>query len=216
MKSIERGTFEKFVVQWKHVSNHARLLLFFYLIFIILNPIATADLIREPKLEVVVDSLHKEVSPEEDAIFYWTVYNNESFITIEVSVQSEPKTEFSESSFSLVPGEKREVTQTIFISDISDNSTNLSCEVLWSGMVEIGATSGTFTPWSGRVNVSVVNGTEPVQTFQHEIPNPDTPFYYMPILMMSSILLIYIMLIIIRKKLISQKRLGKKKDLSNS
>jgi hypothetical protein len=135
----------------------------------ILNPVARADIIREPKLEVVVDNVHKEVSHEEDAIFYWTVFNNESFITIDVSVQSKPKTEFSESSFSLGPGKRREITQTIYISDNTENTTNLSHEVHWNGMVQTGATSGTFTAWSGLINVSVINETR----FDHDLYNND-------------------------------------------
>jgi hypothetical protein len=204
MKSIGSGTFSEFMVHWKHIFNHARLLLFFYLIFTLLNPVTTGDIIREPKLEVVVDSVHKEISPKEDVIFYWTVYNNESFITIEVTAQCEPKTEFSESSFSLGPGERREVTQTIFISEVSENSTNISHEVHWNGMVQTGSTSGTFTAWSGLINVSFVNKTN----FDEDLYNYEFNWEYHNSENSSSIFTIiclittiFVALIIARKKL---------------
>ncbi len=210
MKSFGREAFNKFGICFVHVFYHKKAIPFFLMIFILLNPITNGDLIREPKLEVVVDNMHKEVSPDEDAIFYWTVYNNESFITFEVTVQCDPDTGFSESSFSLAPGEKREVIQTIHVPDFSENITNLSHIVHWNAMVNMGATSGSFTPWSGCINVTVINETKPSQSFSYEIPNPDAPSDYVPILMMVSILLIYIILLIIRKKLISQKRFRKK------
>jgi hypothetical protein len=176
MKSIGSGTFSEFMVHWKHIFNHARLLLFFYLIFTLLNPV----------------------------IFYWTVYNNESFITIEVTAQCEPKTEFSESSFSLGPGERREVTQTIFISEVSENSTNISHEVHWNGMVQTGSTSGTFTAWSGLINVSFVNKTN----FDEDLYNYEFNWEYHNSENSSSIFTIiclittiFVALIIARKKL---------------
>ncbi|UCE38161.1 MAG: hypothetical protein JSW00_02685 [Thermoplasmata archaeon] len=200
MKSLGGDTHNKFVVNKKQISNSFRGVIILLIVFLILNPLVIGDIIRQPKLEVVVDSVHKYVSPKEDAIFNWTVYNNETFLTFEVTVQSEPETEFSNSHFFIGPGERKKVVQRIHISSNLENNTNLSYIIHWNGIWEKGATSGTISIWSGEITVTIINKSVSIQTLQYELPKPDTQSKYMPIFIFVSVPLVYLVLIIIKKK----------------
>jgi hypothetical protein len=138
----------------------SRSFLFFILILILmLNIISISVIAPEGELEIVVDSTSKEVSPGEEAVFYWTAYNNDTFTSYDLSVSSAPKTEFSETFFSLDPGESHTVTQTIETSAGDENNTFYGCSVTWSGVWHQGSMSGSITSMQWALSVYVVNNS---------------------------------------------------------
>jgi hypothetical protein len=124
-----------------------------------LNIFSVPAMAPEGELEIVVDSMSKEVLPGEDAIFYWTAYNNDTYTSYDLSASS-PGTEFSESSFTLKPGESKLVIQTASTSVNDTNDTRYFYKVRWDGTWHQGPVSGSITPMEGMMNVYVINNSD--------------------------------------------------------
>ena len=137
------------------------LIIFILTLFMVINILSVPVIAPEGELEIVVDSTSKEVSPGEDAVFYWTAYNNDTYTSYELSVSSDNITEFSETYFILEPGESHIVTQTIQTSLNDENNTHYSRHVRWEGIWHQGMMSGSIIPMEGTVTVTVNNITNP-------------------------------------------------------
>ncbi len=137
------------------------LVIFMLILFMMLNTFSVSVMAPEGELEIVVDSTSKEVSPSEDAIFYWTAYNNDTYTSYELSVSSDNITEFSETYFILEPGESHTVTQTIQTSLNDENNTHYFRHVRWDGVWHQGMISGSIIPMEGTVTVTINNNTNP-------------------------------------------------------
>jgi hypothetical protein len=125
---------------------------------LMLNIFSEPVLAPEGNLEIVVDNMSKEVFPGEDAVFYWTAYNNDTFTSYDLSASC-PETEFSDSSFTLEPGESKLVIQTASTSINDANNTHYFYKVMWSGTWHQGPISGSITPMEGIMNVYVINNS---------------------------------------------------------
>ncbi|UCE38162.1 MAG: hypothetical protein JSW00_02690 [Thermoplasmata archaeon] len=155
-------------------------------------------------LEIVVDSTSKEVSPGEDAVFLWTAYNNDTLTSYDLSVSSEEPLEFSESTFTLEPGESHTITQTIETSPSDENNTYYFRHVKWEGTWYRGMSSGTIVPIEGVVSVTVINNTNLDENGNSGAENGEdddngggsTPGFE-PIFLLAAI---FVILIILRKK----------------
>jgi hypothetical protein len=134
--------------------------IFILILILMLNIFSVLVMAPEGELEIVVDSTSKGVSPGEDAVFYWTAYNNDTFNTYDLSVSSEEPSEFSETSFTLEPGEFRTITQTIKTSPNDANNTHYSRHVKWEGVWHRGVSSGTITPMEALITVTVITDEE--------------------------------------------------------
>lgn len=136
------------------------LVIFILILFMMLNTLSVSVIAPEGELEIVVDSTSKEVSPGEDAVFYWTAYNNDTFTSYDLSVSSEEPSEFSETSFTLEPGEFRTITQTIETSPNDANNTHYSRHVKWDGTWHRGLSSGSIVAMEAQVIVTVITDDE--------------------------------------------------------
>lgn len=135
--------------------------IFILTFFLMLNTLSVTVMAPEGELEIVVDSMSKEVLPGEDAIFYWTAYNNDTYTSYELSVSSDNITEFNETYFMLEPGESHTVTQTIQTSLNDENNTHYFRHVRWDVVWHQGMMSGSIIPMEGTVTVTVNNITNP-------------------------------------------------------
>jgi hypothetical protein len=132
--------------------------IFILILILILNILSVPVMAPEGELEIVADSMSKEVLPGEDAVFYWTAYNNDTYTSYDLSASS-PGTEFSESSFTLEPGESKLVIQTASTSINDTNDTHYSYKVTWNGIWHQGPVSGSIIPMEGMITVKVINST---------------------------------------------------------
>ena len=154
---------------------------------------------QEGNLEIVVDSTSKEVSPGEDAVFHWTAYNNDTFTTYDLSV-SHPGTEFSESSFTLGPGESHSVTQTATTSINDQNNTQYSHPYRWDATWHGLLTSGQAIVANGAISVIVINYTDNGQNGEEGGKDNNSTPGFEPAFLIVAIL---ITLIILRRKRMS-------------
>ncbi len=134
--------------------------LLIFMLILMLNIFSVPVMAPEGELEIVVDGTSKEVSPGEDAVFYWTVYNNDTFTSYDLSVTSEEPTKFSETSFTLDPGESRTITQTIETSSDDSNNTHYTRLVRWEGVWYQGLMSGSIIPMDTHITVTVITDEE--------------------------------------------------------
>ena len=135
---------------------------FIITIFLILNLFSLSITVKaqEGNLEIVVDSTSKQVFPGENAVFYWTAYNNDTITTYDLTVTSSPHSEFSESSFTLEPGESHTVNQTAITSINDENNTQYIYSVTWTGIWYQLLTSGSIPPIQTDVVVTVITDGE--------------------------------------------------------
>ncbi|UCF07213.1 MAG: hypothetical protein JSW28_06050 [Thermoplasmata archaeon] len=111
----------------------------------------------EPDIEVVVDEEQKQVVPGESAVFNWIVYNNETYLTYNISVVCDPHCDFSENGFLLEPGENQTVLQTFSTHPNHEYDIYYYIEVLWGASLLVGESVFTDCVWNGMICVEAVN-----------------------------------------------------------
>jgi hypothetical protein len=161
--------------------------------------LVTAYPFQEGNLDIMVDDKDKKVSPGEDAVFHWTTYNNDTYATYELSVSSASKSEFSESSFTLEPGESRTITQTIPTS-IKNNNMQYLYSVHWAFTMyifDIPLSEGSEDQY---ISVTVFNFTRESNSTHHGNIKTHSPPVFGIIFIISAILVTFILIWKLRKK----------------